>query len=148
MFSKLFAICLKCFPPPTSFSKFWYLFRPVPMHPDALGCIGMRSDSSRRFRNILKIFEHFEKNGLMHPFFLIFGKFWRSWSKMDLKINLCIKFCSRYTYSEVRVAKDREKSSLCHRNLASVSPSTRTWAFIYGGLMPSSLLILSTESQT
>ena len=42
---------------------------------------------------------------------------------MYLKINFGIKFCSRYTYPEVRATINWEKINMCRQNLASASPS-------------------------
>ena len=53
----------------------------------------------------------FDFLGLGNQFFVIFPGFWRSWTILDVKINFLVKFCSRYTYAEVRATKNCEKTS-------------------------------------
>ena len=63
----------------------------------------MRLDAFGRTRKVLennrKIWKVFDGN---ISCFAIFLKCWSSWSKMRLKINFCVKFCSRCTHPEVR----------------------------------------------
>ena len=111
-FSKFFAICLKFFLRLAGFSMFLDLLGPVRMHSDPFGCSRMHSEAFGCVRTHSEKFRKFETNfGPKHQFFAIFANFLRSWSKMDLKINFRVKFCSRYTYPEVCATRNREKKS-------------------------------------
>ena len=55
--------------------------------------------------------------GFKNQFFVIFPGFWRELTILGVKINFLVKFCSRYTYSEVRATKNCEKT-IC---------AARTW---------------------
>ena len=55
--------------------------------------------------------------GFGNRFFVIFPGFCRELTILDVKINFLVKFCSRYTYSEVRATKNCEKT-IC---------AARTW---------------------
>ena len=55
--------------------------------------------------------------GLGNQFFVIFPGFWKESAIFSVKINFLVKFCSRYTYSEVRATKNYEKT-IC---------AARTW---------------------
>ena len=48
--------------------------------------------------------------GFGNQFFLIFPRFWRESAIFKAKINFLVKFCSRYTYSEVRATKNCEQT--------------------------------------
>ena len=50
-------------------------------------------------------------------FFVILPRFWKESAIFNAKINFLVKFCSRYTYSEVRATKNCEKT-IC---------AARTW---------------------
>ena len=56
-----------------------------------------------------------------NQFFVIFPGFWRESTISSVKINFLVKFCSRYTYSEVCTTKNCEQNDLCCKNLISVS---------------------------
>ena len=58
-----------------------------------------------------------KKLGFGNQFFFIFHGFWRESTILAAKINFLVKFCSRYTYSEVRATKNCEKT-IC---------AARTW---------------------
>ena len=120
---KFFAMFLKFFLRLAGFSMFLDLLGPVRMHSDPFGCSRMHSEAFGCVRTHSEKFRKFETNfGPKHQFFAIFANFLRSWSKMHLKINFRVKFCSRYTHPEVCATKNHEKNSLCRRNLASASP--------------------------
>ena len=55
--------------------------------------------------------------GFGNRFFVIFPGFLRESAIFRIKINFLVKFCSRYTYSEVRATKNCEKT-IC---------AARTW---------------------
>ena len=55
--------------------------------------------------------------GFGNQFFVIFPGFLRELTIVGAKINFLVKFCSRYTYSEVRATKNHEKT-IC---------AARTW---------------------
>ena len=55
--------------------------------------------------------------GFGNRFFVIFPGFLRESTISSVKINFLVKFCSRYTYSEVRATKNCEKT-IC---------AARTW---------------------
>ena len=133
-FSKFFAIFLKFFLRLAGFSMFLDLLGPVRMHSDPFGCSRMHSEAFGCVRTHSEKFRKFETNfGPKHQFFTIFANFLRSWSKMHLKINFRVKFCSRYTHPEVCATKNHEQNSLCRQTWPLRAPSARTWAFIYGG---------------
>ena len=82
------------------------LYLLIRMHSDARGEKFLSKKKKMNFSFF--IFENFAK------FFDVFGRFRGSWRQTDLKISSGIKFCSRYTYPEVRATQNREKM-------------TRTW---------------------
>ena len=55
--------------------------------------------------------------GFRNQFFVIVPGFWRESTILDVKINFLLKFCSRYTYSEIGATKNCEKT-IC---------AARTW---------------------
>ena len=48
--------------------------------------------------------------GFRKSVFVIFPGFWVESAILGIKINLLVKFCSRYIYSEVRATKNCEKT--------------------------------------
>ena len=73
--------------------------------------------------------------GFGNQFFVIFPGFLRELSILGVKINFLVKFCSRYTYSEVCVTKNCEKSICASRTWPLRALSARTQIYIYGPSM-------------
>ena len=70
--------------------------------------------------------------GFGNRFFVIFPGFLRESTILGVKINFLVKFCSRYTYSEVRATKNCEKTICAARTWPPRAPPTRAQIYIYG----------------
>ena len=90
------------------FAKFFDVFGTVRTCFYAFGYIRIHSDAFGKKKFVEKKIEK-KKSENFATFFDVFGRFWGSWRQTDLKISSGIKFCSRYTYPEVRATQNREK---------------------------------------
>ena len=70
--------------------------------------------------------------GFGNQFFVIFLGFWRESTILSVKINFLVKFCSRYTYSEVSATKTCEKWICASRIWPLRALSARAQIYIYG----------------
>ena len=70
--------------------------------------------------------------GFGNQFFVSFPRFWRESTILSVKINFLVKFCSRYTYSEVRATKNCEKSICASRTWPLRALSARAQVYIWG----------------
>ena len=68
--------------------------------------------------------------GFGNQFFVIFPGFWRESTILSVKINFLVKFCSRYTYSEVRATKNCEKTICAARTWPLRALSARAQIYI------------------
>ena len=70
--------------------------------------------------------------GFGNRFFVIFPGFCRELRILGVKINFLVKFCSRYTYSEVRATKNCEKTICAARTWPPRALPARAQIYIYG----------------
>ena len=70
--------------------------------------------------------------GFGNQFFVIFPGFLRESTILGVKINFLVKFCSRYTYSEVRATKNCEKTICAARTWPLRALSARAQIYIHG----------------
>ena len=81
--------------------------------------------------------QHFEKTiqekiNFGNQFLVIFPGFQRESTILDVKINFLVKFCSRYTYSEVRATKNCEKTICAARTWPLRALSARAQIYVHG----------------
>ena len=86
--------------------------------------------------------------GFGNHFFAIFPGFWRELTILGVTINFHVKFCSRYTYSEVNATNNCEKNDLRCENLASASPTRARPNLYLGGCVGHLRLILNGKEYT
>ena len=67
---------------------------------------------------------------------------------MDLKINFCIKFCSRYIYPEVCVTKNHEKTICAAETWPLRAPSARTLVYMSKGEVTSISRIIFHDKES
>ena len=70
--------------------------------------------------------------GFRKSVFRNFSWIWRKSTILSVKINFLVKFCSRYTYSEVRATKNCEKTICAARTWPPRALPTRAQIYIYG----------------
>ena len=70
--------------------------------------------------------------GFGNQFFVIFPGFLRESTILGVKINFLVKFCSRYTYSEVRATKNCDKTICAARTWPPRALPRRAQIYIYG----------------
>ena len=68
--------------------------------------------------------------GFGNQFFVIFGGCWRESTIFSVKINFLVKFCSRYTYSEIRATKNCGKTTCAARTWPPPSLPARAQIYI------------------
>ena len=68
-----------------------------------------------------------------NQFFVIFPRFWRESAIFKAKINFLVKFCSRYTYAEVRATKNCEKTICAARTWPLRALPARGQIYMEGG---------------
>ena len=71
-------------------------------------------------------------SGFGNQFFVIFHGFWRELTILRVKIDFLVKFCSRYTYSEVRATKNCENTICAARTWPLRALPARAKIYIYG----------------
>ena len=70
--------------------------------------------------------------GFRKSVFRYFPGFWRESTILSVKIDFLVKFCSRYTYSEVRATKNCEKTICAARTWPPRALPARAQIYIYG----------------
>ena len=117
-------------------NRFWSLFRRSGSSGKSRATRRQKSSLLRRLATTKTSKKRFGKKsvfwGFGNQFFVIFLGFWRESTFLSVKINFLVKFCSRYTYFEVRATKNCEKAICAARTWLSRALSARARIYING----------------